>query len=169
MNEEATQEQKTTGFLENLLRKHPSLRRHPHPIFAHFPIAFMMGAAFFAFLFAVSGVKSFESTTIDLIAVGTLASIFAMASGFFTWWLNYGARPMVSIVIKITTSILLLMDGIVLFVWKLLNPNILFNLRTSPSTDNWIFFVLTLLLFPLAMILGYVGGNITFPVKKDKR
>lgn len=151
-------------WLSNLIEKHPSLKRHPHPILVHFPLAFMIGAGLFAFLYALFGVKSFDTTTFDLIVAGLVFSAFAIASGFFTWYLNYMSKPIKAVIVKIVFSFILDADAVILIWWHSVDPNILLNVRIF-SFESWIFFVMVLLLVPFAMTIGYYGGELVFPTK----
>jgi uncharacterized membrane protein len=59
---------------------------------------------------------------------------------------------------KIQLSLLLLIFEIVLIVWRTSNPAV-----SSP-----IYFILMLLLTPVVFLLGYYGGQMTFPVEKSR-
>lgn len=154
-------------WLSNLLEKHPSLKRHPHPILVHFPLAFMIGASLFALLYALFGIKSFDTTAFYLMISGLVFSVFAIASGFFTWYLNYMSKPIKAVIIKIIFSFVLDADAIVLIWWRAVDPNILLNVRTF-ALSSWIFFVMILFLTPFAMVIGYYGGELVFPTKAQK-
>ena len=78
-------------LLASLLKRYPMLRRHPHPMTVHFPIAFMLFAPLFTLLYLVTGVKSFETTALHCLGVGILFCGVAITTGLYTWWLNYMA------------------------------------------------------------------------------
>ncbi len=157
---------KVPGWLGNMLERHPSLKRHPHPIFAHFPIAFMIGSSLFAILYAIFDVKSFEATTINLVITGLIFSFFAILTGFLTWYINYMAKPIRAVKIKIAFSFIMDADAIFLIFWHSIDPQILLNLRDLPFS-SLTFFVMTLFLGIFAVIIGYYGGELVFPVKKS--
>ncbi len=100
MKKEAAVEQPMPAWLAGLLEKIPFLRRHPHPMVVHFPIVFMYSAAFFNVLYMITGEKSFEMTAFYCLAGGILFTPPAMITGWFTWWLNYMAKPMGPVTIK---------------------------------------------------------------------
>jgi hypothetical protein len=85
-----------------------------------------------------------------------------MLTGWFTWWLNYLAKPMRAVTIKMRFSILLLAVSIIAFVWRILNPGIL----TSFTGGGTLYFLLILSLIPIVAIVGWFGATLTFPVEK---
>jgi hypothetical protein len=66
-------------WLEGLLERLPILRRHPHPMVVHFPLAFLMASSLFVLLHLLFKNPSFETTSFYLLLLGTSASPFAMA------------------------------------------------------------------------------------------
>jgi uncharacterized membrane protein len=161
----AAQDERIPKWLSNLIEKHPSLKRHPHLSLVHFPLAFMIGSSLFALLYALFGVKSFNATVFDLMIAGLVFSVFAIVSGFFTWYLNYMSKPIKAVIIKIVFSFILDADAVILIWWRSLDSNILINVRNF-SFNSWIFFIMTLLLALFAMIIGYYGGELVYPTKK---
>src|SRR5512138_2636377 len=101
-----------------LLIKFPFLRRHPHPMTVHFPIVYMFSAAALVALYLISGVKGFETASYYCLGAGLLFIPVAMVTGYFTWWLNYAARPMKVIRIKQALSAVLLGFDLILFLWR---------------------------------------------------
>jgi predicted heme/steroid binding protein/uncharacterized membrane protein len=143
--------------LQNLLQRFPMARRHPHPVLVHFPIAFLIGSSLFILFYILFQNRSFELTSFYLLVLGAIASPFAMATGLLTWWVNYRLKLTLFVKRKIQLSILLLVFEIVLIVWRVSNPAV-----SSP-----IYFILVLLLTPIVFLLGYYGGQMTFPVEKS--
>jgi len=141
--------------LQNFLQKFPMMRRHPHPMLVHFPLALLIASSFFILLSLIFKEPSFEITSFYLLVLGAIASPFAMVTGFFTWWVNYRLKLTLFIKRKIQFSILLLIFEIILILW-----------RSSPSpTSNPIYFIMMVLLTPIVSILGYYGGQMTFPAE----
>jgi predicted heme/steroid binding protein/uncharacterized membrane protein len=148
--------------LDKLLSRFPVLRRHPHPMVVHFPIVFMFSAALFNLLYLIIGLKAFETTAIHCLGGGILFTPVAMLTGYFTWWLNYMARPMRPVTIKIRFSFLLMGIAVSTFIWRLAVPDIL------GALGGWgiLYFLLVLSLAPLVSVIGWFGGTLTFPVEK---
>jgi hypothetical protein len=98
------------------------------------------------------------------LAGGVLFTPVAIATGLFTWWLNYLARPMRPVTIKLMLSPLLLAAGAGAWVLRWLNPEIL----ARPSQGSGlVYLVLICAVAPLVSIIGYCGGIITFPTHEE--
>ncbi|MFB3884638.1 MAG: DUF2231 domain-containing protein [Thermodesulfobacteriota bacterium] len=144
-------------ILQNLLQRFPMARRHPHPMIVHFPIAFLMGASLFVLLHLLFQNSSFALVSFYLLILGAIASPFAMATGLFTWWVNYRLKLTLFVKRKIQISILLLIFEIILILWR----------SSNTSASNPIYFIMMLLLAPIVGLLGYYGGQMTFPSEKS--
>ena len=127
-----------------------------HPLFVHFPIAFLMGASLFLILHFLFQNPSLETTSFYLLILGAISSPFAIATGLFTWWINYQLKLSHLIRKKMELSVLLLLFEIVLILWRSINPEI-----SSP-----IYLIMMLILVPIVSLLGYYGGQMTFPPEK---
>ena len=90
--------------LERLLERFPVLRRHPHPMVVHFPIVFAISPVLFYLLYRITGAVAFEATAFHCLGAGLLFCVPAILTGFLTWWLNYQARPLRPVLIKIRFS-----------------------------------------------------------------
>ena len=141
---------------QNLLQRFPMLRRHPHPMVVHFPIALLMASSLFVLLYFIRKNPSFERTSFYLLILGAIASPFAMATGLITWWVNYRLRLTLYVKRKLQFSILLLILEFILVLWR----------GSSPPISNPIYFILVLILSPIVSILGYYGGQMTFPTEQ---
>jgi len=142
--------------LQTLLQKFPMVRRHPHPMVVHFPIALLMASSLLALLYLIFKNPSFENTSFHLLILGAIASPFAMATGLFTWWVNYRLKVTLFVRKKIQFSILLLIFEIILVLWR----------SSSSQISNPIYFILVVILTPIVSILGYYGGQMTFPAER---
>ncbi len=140
-------------YLQQFLKRVPMAKRHPHPMMVHFPIAFIMGSSLFLFLYLLFRNPSFEMTAFYLLLLGSLSSPFAMATGALTWWINYRLKMSYFVKRKIQLSALLLIFEIILILWRILSNEI-----TSP-----LYFLMVFLLTPIVTLLGYYGGQMTFP------
>lgn len=143
-------------FFQNLLHQFPMARRHPHPMVVHFPIALLMVSSLFILLFLFFQNPTFEIISFYLLILGAISSPFAMATGLLTWWVNYRLKLTHFVKRKIQLSILLLIFEIILILWRSANSEI----------SNPIYFVMMLLLTPCVILLGYYGGQMTFPSEK---
>lgn len=147
-------------LLQNLLQRFPMAKRHPHPMLVHFPIAFLMAASLFILLHLLFGNHSFETLSFYLLILGAISSPFAMATGLFTWWINYRLKLTHFVKRKIQLSILLVIFEIILILLRSFGPEI-FLQKVPP-----IYFIIMLLLTPVVTLLGYYGGQMTFPLEQ---
>jgi predicted heme/steroid binding protein/uncharacterized membrane protein len=141
--------------LQGFLQKFPMFRRHPHPMVVHFPIALLMASSLFVILYLFFKNPSFERASFYLLVLGAIASPFAMATGLLTWWVNYRLKLTLFIKRKIQFSILLLIFEIMLILWQ----------SSSSPISNPIYSTMVVLLTPIVSILGYYGGQMTFPTE----
>lgn len=162
LKSEAKPERAMPALLPRLLARFPVLRRHPHPMTVHFPIVFHISATMFTLLFLITGMGSFETTALNCLGAGLVFTPPAMATGWYTWWLNYLAKPMRPVTIKQRCSILLLVIVIVAFLWRIAVPDILTTFRTS----SLIYLILVCSLTPLVTVIGWFGAGLTFPLEK---
>jgi predicted heme/steroid binding protein/uncharacterized membrane protein len=149
--------------LSKLLHQFPVLRRHHHPLLVHFPIAFSFAACLFIILRVITGISSFEVTALHCMGAGIVFSPLAIGTGWFTWWLNYLAKPLSSVTIKIWFSAVFMGVIVGAFVWRLAVPDILTSFRAASVA----YVLLVFSLVPLVSIIGWFGATLTFPVEKD--
>jgi predicted heme/steroid binding protein/uncharacterized membrane protein len=143
-------------ILQSLLQKFPMARRHPHPMIVHFPIALLVASSLFILLHFLFQNLSFEITSFYLLILGAISSPFAMATGLLTWWINYRLKLTHFVKRKIQLSILLFVFEAILILWRSSNPKIF-----SP-----IYLIMMLILTPVVALLGYYGGQMTFPTER---
>lgn len=163
LKQEEVSEGPMPEFLSKLLSRYPVIRRHPHPMVVHFPLVFMYAVPLFTLLYLISGIRSFEITALHCLGGGILFTPLAMLTGWFTWWLNYMARPLRPVTIKIRFSILLMVVAVVAFIWRMMVPDI----PASLTGFGILYLLLVLSLIPLVTVIGWFGGQLTFPIEKD--
>lgn len=156
------EEQQLPALIAGLLKKYPMLQRHPHPMTVHFPIVFAFSPPTFIFLYLITGIKSFEITAFHCLAGGVIFTLVGIATGFYTWWLNYLAKPMRVLKIKIPLTLAMLIIEITLFIWRFRVPDVLDPVRGS----GFIYLLLVFSLIPIITLIGWFGASITFPVEK---
>lgn len=159
-------EERLPPLLSALLLRYPFFRRHPHPASVHFPVVFALSASFFSLLYALTGRVSFDQTSFYCLTGALIFSPVAIVTGLLTWWVNYMARPMKPVTIKKYVSFASLVVMALLFVWKILVPDVPGSL-SSPSAI--IYFVLMIALGPAIFVVAYYGGTLTFPLEKERK
>ena len=145
--------------LSVLYEKVPFIKRHSHPFSVHYPLAFMMGSALFVLLYHWLGLKAFDTTAFHLMALGTMTVPIAILTGLQSWWLFYGLAKSKGIVTKLILAPLLFVLGLVVWVMRATNPEVL----TGGGSEALIYTALVLLVVPVVGIIGFIGGQITFP------
>jgi predicted heme/steroid binding protein/uncharacterized membrane protein len=150
-------------ILSRLLKRFPMLRRHPHPMTVHFPIVLMLAVTGFNFLYLVTGIESFETTALHCLGAGVLFTPLVIITGLYTWWLNYMAKPITPIKIKLMASLVLFVTSLIAFTWRISVPNVLHSFTALSA----IYFLLVLALAPLVVIIGWYGANLTFPIERE--
>jgi hypothetical protein len=94
---------------------------------------------------------------------GILFTPVVILTGYYTWWLNYMAKPVRSVKIKRPVAFVMFAIQIILFVWRIAVPDILGSFTPAAV----IYFLLVLSLLPLVTILGWFGAMMTFPIERD--
>jgi uncharacterized membrane protein len=153
------------GWLERFLERHPFYQRHPHPMTVHFPIVFFMSAPLFMALYLITDLRGFEVTVLHCLGAGIFFSFIAIPTGLLTWWLNYGARPMPAVTVKLTVSITEAFLAAVAFVWRLADPSLASELHGL----NLLYPALVFLLLPMILVVGWFGATLTFPLRARAR
>ncbi len=156
----AVEEQAIPQPIAWLINRFPFLRRHPHPMTVHFPIVFVFSTTFFNVLYLITGVKSFELTALHCLAGGILFTIVAITTGIYTWWLNYMAKPLKAVKIKLPLAIIMLVNEVVIFIWRIMIPAVL----DSVHIGSIIYILLVLSLVPMITVIGWYGASMTFPI-----
>jgi len=163
LKKQATAGPEMPAIFARLLTRFPMLRRHPHPMTVHVPIVFTFAATMFTLLFLVTGIQAFELTAVHCLGAALLFTPVAMATGYYTWWLNYLSKPLRLVTIKQRVAVVLLICEIIAFAWRIAAVDILSPLRLASVG----YLILILALFPLAVVLGWFGAGMTFPVEKE--
>ena len=151
--------------VEAFLDRHPFFQRHPHPMTVHFPIVFFIFAPLFTLLFVATGLEGFDLTALNCLIAGLLFSLIVIPTGLFTWWVNYEARPMRPVTIKIVISLAMFVVGLAALIWRL------DDLEVLKHIEGWniLYLVLVLLLLPMILVVAALGATLTFPLKAAEK
>lgn len=153
--------QQAPEIVTRYLDQFPMLRRHPHPMTVHFPIVFSLATVAFTALYLFTGVKSFEITALHCLVGAILFMPVVMVTGLFTWWLNYMARPVKAVQVKLAGSLLLFVVALAAFAWRMTDPGILDGF----SAAGLIYFLLVASMAPVISVIGWYGAHLTFPTE----
>jgi predicted heme/steroid binding protein/uncharacterized membrane protein len=163
LKEEKGEERQIPAFLAQILKQFPFLKRHPHPMTVHFPIVYTITVMLFNVLYLITGVRGFEITALHCLGAGILFTPVAIITGYFTWWLNYYAKPLKPVRIKIPLAFTIWIISVILFVWRIAVPDILHTL----GPPHMLYLLLVFSLIPIITIIGWFGATMTFPIEKE--
>ena len=142
------------------------LDQHPHPISVHFPIALTLGAALFTALalilraLEIELATHFEYAALFNVILGAVGTPVSIATGYMSWWYNYGATRTPIFRTKILLSWVLV--GI--FVLACIARIVSHSLGDDGGIVAFrIYEILVLAGAPTVVGLGFFGGKITFP------
>jgi len=138
-----------------LLRKNPLLRRHPHPMAVHFPIAFATGAAAFMLLYLYTGLEVFGYSVYGSMFLGAVFTPLAVFTGLVTWRYNYGQRLIRPVRIKLLLSPILWLGFLLGTGWWLIDPEAL--------AEPLAYAVLVFAMLPVMSVIGWFGATLSFP------
>jgi predicted heme/steroid binding protein/uncharacterized membrane protein len=162
VKEKTEPERPMPAFLSTLIQHFPMLERHPHPITVHFPIVFLLSVVFFDFLYLVTGNCSFEVTALHCLIAGILFLPVAAMTGLFTWWLNYLAKPVKPVMMKIILSSVVFILSVIVLLWRMADPGIL----DTAGIGRVLYCLIIITFVPMVSAIGALGASLTFPVAK---
>jgi len=150
------------AWISKYMKRFPMLKRHPHPMTVHFPIAFCVLAPLCLLLALVTGWAGFDAALLVLLGAAVVFTPVAIVTGLFTWWLNYAAARIRPIVVKLIATPILFLAALWAFVAHLKAPDLL----AHPGSHLG-FIIVVLALFPLVSLIGWFGAALTFPPHED--
>ncbi|MBN1153805.1 cytochrome b5 [candidate division KSB1 bacterium] len=147
------------AWLNKLVNSYPFLKRHPHPMIVHFPMAFFIAAALFlAWYYLVSPLEPMLDSALYLHVLGILSIPFAIASGWLSWRINYLGKSNPYIKRKIYLTFLLFVLTIIALIMMVNNPLIL----KQPQGLQLVVPVIIFLYLPIVSIIGQHGGKLVY-------
>ncbi|MFH0821236.1 MAG: UbiA family prenyltransferase [Pseudomonadota bacterium] len=77
------------GRVDAWLDDHPFFRRHPHPALVHIPVGCGAAAAVFHVIGVLLGSPALATAAFRCLALVLVVLPPTLATGYFTWWMNY--------------------------------------------------------------------------------
>lgn len=152
----------TPDRLERLFLRYPILRRHPHPMMVHFPMAYSIAAVLFMVLdLLFPPVGPFEQMAFAMVIMAALFTPLAIGTGLLTWWVNYAGRRIHQVNRKLQFAILMALAEILCLALRIGGP-------VRGGAMEVIYFGLVFFMAIDAVILGYYGGQLTFPYERER-
>lgn len=149
------------GSVDRWLEKHPFFKRHPHPAVVHLPIGIVSAAAIFEVLGLITGSARTEWAAFCSLILVLLSLPPTMATGYFTWWINYGARshPIITAKRRLAWIALGLAIAAVALRATVVDP-------LAVTDFHAVIYIVALFgVTAILSVTGYLGGNLTFPYK----
>lgn len=145
--------------LNMIYEKFPIVKRHSHPVSVHYPVAFLMGSFLFCLLYLLTKNPAFESTAFHMLVFGVVTAPVAMITGVQSWWLYYGLKYSARIKSKLLIAPAMVAIGGTATAMHIGNPGILIDGGAGAFT----YLILVGVCTPMAGLLGFIGGQMTFP------
>jgi predicted heme/steroid binding protein/uncharacterized membrane protein len=149
------------GRVDVLLDRHPFFKRHPHPAAVHVPVGVVAAAAVFEVVGLITGSARTEWAAFCCLILVLLSLPPTIATGYFTWWINYDARshPIITAKRRLAWIALALAVAAVALRATVVDPLALTDIQAV------IYIVGLFAVTAILSITGYLGGNLTFPYK----
>ena len=132
---------------------------HPHPISTHFPIGLGIAGSFFVLLSLIFDADSLGQAAFYNLILAMVAAPLSAGAGVLSWRYNYGGRWTRIFRGKFLLSILL----IVILVSAVAVRAAFFEGNEASTVASALYYALALLVAPIVITLGRLGGKITFP------
>ncbi len=146
--------------VEAFLNEHPFFRRHPHPAVVHFPLALLMVSSFLEIMALVTLSDKTEWAAYMVLIIGVVSLPTAIATGYFTWWINYDAVEGPIIRQKKRLAWLAAAWGILAVV---IRTFVLINPLDFIEPMLLAYLSLVVSMSALVATIGFLGGKLTFP------
>jgi hypothetical protein len=124
----------------------------------------MICAPLFTLLYLLTGVEGFEITALNCLGGGLLFCLVVIPTGLFTWWVYYQFRPMRAVTVKIVVSLVMFVDVLATFIWRLSDPQV----TRQVTGINLLYLLLVFLLLPMVLVVAWYGATLTFPLRREK-
>ncbi len=146
-------------WLNKIFDDYPFLKRHPHPMVVHFPMAFFITASLFLFwYYVVDPLEPLLHGILYLHILGTISLPFAMVTGWLSWKLNYLGKPISNVQRKIIFSFVVLIFDVIVLVVLANNLMIL----KSASGFNIMIPAIIFSYLPIVSFIGQQGGDLVY-------
>lgn len=132
---------------------------HAHPIFVHVPNGVLPIAVFFIFFGAIFGLESMVRVAAYNLGAVALTMPFVLYTGWVVWQHRFHGALTEVFIIKIACGIVVSVTSWVLFIWLLINPEVV---TTSGAFSRVAFFMINFVMLLAATVAGWYGGKVVF-------
>ncbi|MBN2012042.1 hypothetical protein JW960_22125 [candidate division KSB1 bacterium] len=146
-------------WLINFFDKYPFLKRHPHPMVVHFPMAFFITSSLFlGWYYLISPIASLLDAIFYMHILGTMSLPFAIATGWVSWKYNYFGKRIGYITRKIIMTSVVLVFDIIVLVSMIYQPDILVH----PQGIQILLPIFIFSYLPIVSAIGHHGGQLVY-------
>ncbi len=147
------------NWLNNFFEKYPFLKRHPHPMVVHFPMAFFMAATILLFwYYVISPERALLDSIFYMHILGTLSLPVTLLTGWLSWQVNYLGKTIGNITRKIIFSIVILIFDVIVLISITGNLELLIN----PQGIEIVVPIMIFLYLPIVAYIGQQGGDLVY-------
>ncbi len=147
------------NWLNNIFDRYPFLKRHPHPMVVHFPMAFFMAATIFLFwYYVISPAQPLLDSILYMHILGTLSLPVTLLTGWLSWQVNYLGKTIGNITRKIILSIVVLIFDVIVLISIAGNLELLAN----PQGNQILIPIMIFLYLPIVAYIGQQGGDLVY-------
>ena len=150
--------------IEGWLTAYPYLRRHPHPAVVHFPLGLLLVVPLLEIVGLGTKSPCTEWAACCCLILGLFFMPAVIATGYFTWWINYEAKEFPTIRKK--RHFAWIAFGLAVFA---LIVRAFFIGDPLQASDSLVISY-AVLCFGLAGVIGgvgFLGGTLTFPYEHE--
>jgi uncharacterized membrane protein len=131
---------------------------HGHPISVHIPNGLLPVAILFIVLAALFGIESMATAATYNLGVVALSMPLVLFSGWVDWQNRFNGAITNVFTVKIACGIVVTVTAWFLFIWLLINPEVI----TTPQPSRVAFFLINLIMLGAAGTAGWYGGKLVF-------
>ena len=131
---------------------------HGHPISVHIPNGLLPVAVMFIFLSALFSFKGMASAATYNLGIVALSMPLVLFSGWVDWQNRFNGAITNVFTVKIACGIIVTVTAWFLFIWLLVNPEVV----TTSQPSRVAFFGINLIMLGAAGTAGWYGGKLVF-------
>jgi hypothetical protein len=131
---------------------------HGHPIAVHIPNGLLPVSILFILLAAVFDVGGLVTAATYNMGFVALAMPLVLFTGWVDWQNRFGGVITQVFIVKIACGIVVSVTSAFMFVWLLVNPEVI----TTSQSSRVAFFMINLIMLGAAATAGWYGGKLVF-------
>lgn len=153
------------GKVDRWLDDYPFFRRHPHPAAVHIPVGLFTVLPLFQVAALVFRSAATEWAAFCILVAATVSIPAAMATGYFTWWINYDLSDSPTIAMKRRCAWIVLPFAIATLLFRLYA---VYDPISAESVPTMAYSAALVVSAFVVGCIGFLGGKLTFPYEPRK-